>query len=499
MRPMYKRLVATVVAAAFNFTCAPASALERLVLRMPFLETTVSINLGDVETAAELIRSSPDLEDLFRASDGKLLSLIESIFLMPLPAEAKSLIQGSSGQPLLEQALFAAAQLVDLKGVEQNPNSRILSDALIRAERNGQSNILGLLREIPGTEVSIDLSKLATVALRLKSNQEDGVTLAKAGTAALPSFRFKTTQQGQWTRTEKRFAVRHRAQPLRLLILKPDPGTANGRLVVISHGLWDDPESFEGWGEFLAANGYTVLMPDHPGSNSTQQQAMLAGDRPPPGPEELQLRPLDITSILDGVRDGQLLSAAGLDSESIAVIGHSWGGTTGLQLAGAFPTDRKLNRRCQNYQDQERNLSWVLQCSWLSGIRQAAAADNRVKAVVALSPPLRLLFDPTSSKSVGANVLLVSGTRDWVVPSGPEALNPMRETGAVRDGHRLVLVEGGSHFNLRSFSGETKPPVVGPLILAWLNEQLAVDQALTFSGGGWGDPSLRLIDVSNSL
>ena len=75
----------------------------------------------------------------------------------------------------------------------------------------------------------------------------------------------------------------------------------------------------------------------------------------------------------------------------------------------------------------------------------------------------------------------------------------MRETGAVQDGHRLVLVEGGSHFNLRSFSGETKPPVVGPLILAWLNEQLTVDQALTFSGGGWGDPSLRLIDVSNSL
>ena len=193
MRPVYRKLVATIAAAAFNCTCAPASALERLVLRMPFLETTLSINLGDVETASELIRSSPDLEDLFRASDGKLLSLVETIFLMPLPAEAKSLIEGSTGQPLLEQALFAAAQLVDLKGVEQNPNSRILSDALIRAERNGQSNILGLLREIPGTEASIDLSKLATVALRLKSNQEDGVTLAKAGTAALPSSTFKTS------------------------------------------------------------------------------------------------------------------------------------------------------------------------------------------------------------------------------------------------------------------------------------------------------------------
>ena len=85
-------------------------------------------------------------------------------------------------------------------------------------------------------------------------------------------------------------SVPHRPKPLRVLTLQP-AAPANGRLVVMSHGLWDDPESFEGWGEVLAAHGYTVLLPDHPGSDFNQQKAMLAGDAPPPGPEQLRLRP----------------------------------------------------------------------------------------------------------------------------------------------------------------------------------------------------------------
>ena len=182
------------------------------------------------------------------------------------------------------------------------------------------------------------------------------------------------------------------------------------------------------------------------------------------------------------------------------MIGHSWGATTSLQIAGFQPTENKLRTRCVDLNHPERNISWVLQCSWLSGVEQAAALDPRIQAVVAVSPPLRLLFDPTSSKKLlVSKVLLVSGTRDWVVPSGPEAITPMRETGAAQLGHRLVLVKGADHFNLRSFRGEQRPALIGPVILAWLNEQLGVDSSVTFSGGGWGDSQGRLVDVSSSL
>jgi predicted dienelactone hydrolase len=352
---------------------------------------------------------------------------------------------------------------------------------------------------MPGEQASIDLSKVADAANRLKTNLEQGVALVQATEAASVTSALRAPLRGGWSREERRLSVDHRPQPLRLLVLRPT-GNDLGRLAVISHGLWDDPESFEGWGELLAANGYTVLLPDHPGSNFSQQQSMLAGDSPPPGPEELRMRPLDVSALLDAVRDGRLLSGQSLDINSVAMIGHSWGATTSLQIAGFQPTENKLRTRCVDLNHPERNISWVLQCSWLSGVEQAAALDPRIQAVVAVSPPLRLLFDPTSSKKLlVSKVLLVSGTRDWVVPSGPEAITPMRETGAAQLGHRLVLVKDADHFNLRSFRGEERPALIGPVILAWLNEQLGVDSSVTFSGGGWGDTQGRLVDVSSSL
>ncbi len=173
---------------------------------------------------------------------------------------------------------------------------------------------------------------------------------------------------------------------------------------------------------------------------------------------------------------------------------------TSLQIAGFRPKENNLRTRCVDLKHPERNISRVLQCSWLSGVEQAAALDPRIQAVVTVSPLLRLLFDPTSSKKLLVfKVLPVSETRDWVVPSGPEAISPMRETGSVQMRHSLVLVKGADHFNLRSFHVEEVPALIGPVILAWLNEQLGVDSSITFPGGRRGDTQGRLVDVSTSL
>ena len=75
----------------------------------------------------------------------------------------------------------------------------------------------------------------------------------------------------------------------------------------------------------------------------------------------------------------------------------------------------------------------------------------------------------------------------------------MRETRAAQLGHRLVLVSGADHFSLRSFQGEARPALVGPVMLGWINEQLGVKGAISFSGGGWGDDQVDLVHVSNKL
>ena len=87
------------------------------MLRLPFLETEVTINFADGQSAEQLIHASPDVQDLELASGGKLLPLLRQVFLTPLPLETKAFLAGSTGQPLLEQALNAATQVV-LPGVD---------------------------------------------------------------------------------------------------------------------------------------------------------------------------------------------------------------------------------------------------------------------------------------------------------------------------------------------------------------------------------------------
>jgi predicted dienelactone hydrolase len=72
---------------------------------------------------------------------------------------------------------------------------------------------------------------------------------------------------------------------------------------------------------------------------------MLAGDIPPPGPEELRLRPLDVSALIDVVRDRPLLSGPSIDTNSVAMIDHSSVATLSLQIAGGRPTENKL-RTC---------------------------------------------------------------------------------------------------------------------------------------------------------
>ena len=102
MARLRTHLAALGVGISLALTGGPASALERLVLRMPFLETQVTINLAAGQSAEQLIQASPDLQDLELASGGKLLPLLRQVFLTPLPLETKSLLAGSTGQPLLE-------------------------------------------------------------------------------------------------------------------------------------------------------------------------------------------------------------------------------------------------------------------------------------------------------------------------------------------------------------------------------------------------------------
>ena len=158
------------------------------------------------------------------------------------------------------------------------------------------------------------------------------------------------------------------------------------------------------------------------------------------------------------------LGAEGIRAREVTFIGHSWGGTTALQLAGARSLPNPLWKECANALSPMRNISWVLQCSFLPAATDASMAEPRIVRVAAVSPPQGLVF-AAGLNDLRVPVLLVSGSRDFVVPSHPEALLPF---GSYPKGNNeLVVAEGGSHFNLPADARSNGGPL-RVLLLRWV-------------------------------
>ncbi|SBO41748.1 alpha/beta fold hydrolase [Cyanobium sp. NIES-981] len=483
----------------------PAMALEELELRLPLIGENLVVRLDELSSAEDLLAGSSDLAELDRASDGVIGPKVLRLFNHPIqlpPGVAKGL-QGSVGSPLLREALLATTALVRVDGVSTDLSGEKLSEALSLSEQEGSVTLLTLLRAMPGKRASIDLQRALVVLERLHRQQAPAQALLAKGTVVEADPELNRPGPFAVQRRELSLPVAHRQNPLRSVALLPQGVSPKG-LVFISHGLWDSPVNFEGWGGHLASHGYAVLLPEHPGSDQAQQAAMLSGTIPPPEPEELGLRPLDIRALLAAV-DSDRLNLGAIPSGRLVVLGHSWGAITALQLAGLKPSDGRLGRRCGNLNDPETNVSWVLQCSFLRSANQADVAEPRVLGVVAVSPPMRLLFDHGASKDMNGRAVVVSGSKDWVVPFGPEALTPFQRQPESR-GHQLVLAAGGNHFNLRPGSAAEQAVLRG-LMLSWVQQVFAAGDAARPASGapallpatGWGDPTRPLVEATPQL
>jgi predicted dienelactone hydrolase len=485
---MLRRLCSGLAALPLLLGALPARAIDRVELQLPLLEVTFTVSLRELEDPELLWQGDSDLAELNRASSGALGRQLQQVFHTPLPVQTQAVLGQVVGTPLLEQALLAATTLGRVNGLPKDLSGSDLTMALERASAAGELTLISFLRALPGDSVTVDLPHAVGALQRMVAQRRQ----AEAVLAQLPaaSIAPATMQPGPLPvrRTVIEVPAAHRGAPLEVVVVEPERD-GRGRVVLISHGLWDSPESFEGWARHLASHGYRVVLPRHPGSDSGQQQAMLTGKVPPPSPDELRLRPLDVSATIDA-----------LGVSEVVMIGHSWGATTALQVAGVQPSSRRLLQRCSDLIDPERNLSWVLQCSFLSAADRAGLVDGRVRAVVAVSPPMRLLFDYGSAQNMRARALLVTGSRDWVVSPDPEALVPGQQAKAL--GHQLVLANGGDHFNLRAPANGDGGPLRA-LLLVWTNAAFAAGPKVApgpqaqplLPAGGWGNDQIPLVLV----
>ena len=221
-------------------------------------------------------------------------------------------------------------------------------------------------------------------------------------------------------------------------------------VVVISHGLGSDRTTFRYLAEHLASHGFAVAVPEHPGSNAAQLQALIAGTvGEVAAPSEFVDRPLDIKYLLDDLtrRAKSDPRYSRLNLEQVGVLGQSFGGYTVLALAGAPINFEQLRKDCDiQALDNTLNLSVLLQCraNALPPLNYGLQ-DSRVKAIVAINPIDSAVLGQAGFSQISIPTMIVSGNADTVAPALQEQVEPF--TWLQSSDRYLALIDRGTHFS----------------------------------------------------
>ena len=248
---------------------------------------------------------------------------------------------------------------------------------------------------------------------------------------------------------------RRRTLPVDLYLPNRKNTNRSLSLVVISHGLGSDRTSFAYLAKFLVSYGFAVAVPEHPGSNAAQIKKLLEGfanDVTPP--TEFLNRPLDISYLLDHL---EMNHKGQINTESVGIVGQSFGAYTALALAGAELNFRSLNDACQNL-DKSFNVSLFLQCLALELPPNETITDfrdTRITSAIAINPLISAVFGKKGISEIDIPMMIVSGSTDPVTPALPEQIKPF--TWLDSEEKYLVLLKGGTHFSTINESAGSIP------------------------------------------
>ncbi|MBV4368371.1 alpha/beta hydrolase family protein [Erwinia phyllosphaerae] len=177
-------------------------------------------------------------------------------------------------------------------------------------------------------------------------------------------------------------------------------------LLIFSHGYGGSWKNLAWLAEALAERGFIVAAPNHPGTTTS--------DLTPDNARQLWQRPKALTQIIDALINDPLL-AGNVDAKRIAAVGHSLGGWTVLELAGAKFSSRQFTADCLRHADfSSCKLLEQLGIN-LPGTDKLLAKswqDNRIKAVVALDGGLLRGLTTASLARIKVPVLLLGAETD---------------------------------------------------------------------------------------
>ncbi|MEL6462127.1 MAG: alpha/beta hydrolase [Cyanobacteria bacterium J06621_15] len=380
------------------------------------------------------------------------------------PVAVSQFLYTSQGEFMLKRM----GEVIKTESGESESGFDSLRSALILAAAEPEGlTLLNIFQNYPSSKIDIDLARTLQIAGELETlvnetNKAVATISAKSDTEAripatvgiesLPNLnhrgRFITKKQ-----TLKFFDIERRR------LLSTDIYLPNIRssvpLIVISHGIGTDSSNFRYLANHLASNGFAVVVPNHPGSDTKQVQSLLNGSASEVAQaKEFINRPLDIKFVLDELEklnnsDSRFQNV--FDLEKIGVFGQSFGGYTALALAGAEINLDKIQQNCkQKALKQTWNMSLLLQCRMQElqqnkPVKQYSLYDKRVKAVIAVNPITSSIFGETGLNQIKTPVMMVASSEDTVAPALYEQILPFSWIN--NPDKYLVQMEGATHFS----------------------------------------------------
>jgi len=224
----------------------------------------------------------------------------------------------------------------------------------------------------------------------------------------------------------------------------PDAPMAGGPfpLALLSHGagLGGRAEAASWLAAPLAARGYIVAAPTHPGNTGPDRSAAET--------MKLWRRPDDISRTLGAITADADLGRH-LAPGKVGVVGLSMGGHTALSLAGARIDPDRLAGYCDGETPNPSLCGWVRQSGVdLHAMDVTAAAgdfsDSRITFAVAIDPALVDVFAAASFADIAIPVALVNLGPEAALPTTVDA-SPVAER--IADAS-YQLVEDASHYSM---------------------------------------------------
>lgn len=217
-------------------------------------------------------------------------------------------------------------------------------------------------------------------------------------------------------------------------------------VILMSHGAGGNAGQF-GWiAERLAAAGFVVVLPNHPGSTSGDASAAAA--------VRIWERPLDMTAVLDAITAAPQ-DFPYMDLDRVGVLGFSAGGYTALALAGARVDPARLAAFCDQGGRGMSDCDFFARFGIdLHALDLSPAAqdlrDPRIGFAVVVDPGIVETLTPESLAGIDMPMLVINLGAEDRVPAPVHA----RALSEAVPGAEYRIVSDATHF---SFLAECKP------------------------------------------